>query len=92
MSAIIYKPTRSASQSGTAANEKWLLKFIHNGTRKIEPVMGWTSNRDMMQEVILKFDNQLEAENYAKKNNIEYQVVENNEHKMILRSYAENFK
>lgn len=92
MSAIIYKPTRSASQSGKANTEKWLLKFIHNGTRKIEPVMGWTSSRDMMQEVILKFNSQEEAEKYAQKNNIAYQVVENKEHKMILRSYAENFK
>ncbi len=92
MSAIIYKPTRSASQSGKAATEKWLLKFVHNGTRKIEPVMGWTSSRDMMQEVILKFNSQQEAEAYARKNNIEYQLIEENEHKMILRSYAENFK
>jgi len=92
MSAIIYKPTRSASQSGTAATQKWVLSFVHNGTRKIEPVMGWTSTKDTMQEVMLKFNSQEEAEAYAKQHNIEYQLIPNQKHKMILRSYASNFK
>ena len=92
MSAIIYKPTRSASQSGNAKADKWLLSFVHNGTRKIEPVMGWTSTKDTMQEVVLKFNSQQEAVSYAEKHNIDYQLIPHTEHKMILRSYASNFK
>jgi len=92
MHAIIYKPTRSASQSGKANHNHWLMRFVHDGTRKIEPVMGWTSTKDMMQEVIMRFVSLDSAMKYAKKNNIEYEVTPAQEHKLIIRSYAENFK
>lgn len=92
MDAIIYKPTRSAAQSGNASYNHWLLRFVHNGSRKIESVMGWTSTKDMSQEVILRFDSLAGAECYAKKNNIAYEVVPKEEHKLIIRSYADNFK
>jgi hypothetical protein len=92
MDAIICKPTKSASQSGTANTKQWLMKFVHNGSRKIEPVMGWISSRDMMQEVTLKFHSLEEAKRYAQKQNISYQIIPETKHQLILRSYAQNFK
>ena len=44
-----------------------------------------------MSEVKLEFSNKKQAINYAKKNNIDYYVVESQKSKIIKKSYAENF-
>ena len=64
MKAKIYKPAKTAMQSGRAKYNKWVLKF--------------SSKED--------------AINYAKKNNIDYEVLETSERKVINKSYADNFK
>jgi hypothetical protein len=92
MIAIIYKPTKSSMQSGKANTKKWLLSFEHDGSREIEPIMGWTASQDMMQEVHLEFSSLEQAISYAQKNKIDYQVIEPLSNKMVLQSYASNFK
>ena len=44
-----------------------------------------------MSEVKLKFSNKEQAINYAKKNNIDYYVVEPEKSKIIIKSYSDNF-
>ena len=53
--------------------------------------MGWESSRDTMSEVQLEFSTKDEAINYAKKNNIEYNLIEPQKRKIIKKSYADNF-
>ena len=53
--------------------------------------MGWESSRDTMSEVVLKFTTKEKAINYAKKNNIRYNLIEPKERKIIKKSYADNF-
>jgi hypothetical protein len=92
MQASIYKPTKTTMQSGTRNSEHWLLEFDHDGSRKIEPVMGWVSSQDMLQEVSLKFSNKETAIAFANKNNIEYEVVDPQQKKFVKQAYADNFK
>ena len=54
MQASIYKPTKTAMQSGTYNSTHWILEFVHDGSREIESVMGWVSSSDTMQEVTVK--------------------------------------
>ena len=62
-------------QSGKRNTKNWLLKFdtLDCG---VNPLMGWETSQDTMSEVKLEFSNKEQAINYAKKNNIDYYVVE----------------
>ena len=88
--AKIYKPTKTAMQSGTRNTKNWILEFdtLDSG---INPLMGWETSQDTMSEVKLEFSNKEQAINYAKKNNIDYYVLEPQKSKIIKKSYAENF-
>tara|TARA_Y100000590_G_scaffold59081_1_gene62621 strand:- start:241 stop:522 length:282 start_codon:yes stop_codon:yes gene_type:complete len=88
--AKIYKPSKTAMQSGKGNSKKWLLEFDTLDT-EIDPLMGWESSRDTMSEVKLEFVTKEEAINYVRKNNIEYYIVEPEKSKIIKKSYSDNF-
>ena len=88
--AKIYKPTRTAMQSGERNTKNWLLEFDTLNTG-VNPLMGWVSSKDTMSEVKLKFSTKNQAINYAKKNNIDYYIIEPQKHKIIKKSYTDNF-
>ncbi len=73
--AIIYKPSKTPMQSGIAKYNRWIIEFI---TEKpgINPLMGWESSTDTYSELELEFNNKALAIEYAKKNNINYEIVE----------------
>tara|TARA_B100001996_G_C18449156_1_gene511534 strand:- start:407 stop:694 length:288 start_codon:yes stop_codon:yes gene_type:complete len=88
--AKIYKPTKTAMQSGLRNTSKWLLEFDTQNTG-VNPLMGWETSKDTMSEVKLEFSTKENAIRYAKKNNIEYYVIEPQKRKIIKKSYADNF-
>ena len=53
--------------------------------------MGWESSEDTMGEVVLEFLSKEKAIEYAKNNNILYEVVEPKKSDFIIKSYADNF-
>tara|TARA_B110000116_G_scaffold136789_1_gene118696 strand:- start:915 stop:1208 length:294 start_codon:yes stop_codon:yes gene_type:complete len=88
--ARIYKPTKTAMQSGYGNTKSWLLEFetLNNSTY---PLMGWESSNDTMSEVKLYFSTKEDAINYAKKNDIYFNVIEPQKRKIIKKSYSDNF-
>ena len=88
--AKIYKPAKTAMQSGKRNTKNWILEFDTLNTG-INPLMGWETSQDTMSEIKLEFSNKDQAINYAKKNNIDYYVVEPQKNIIIKKSYAENF-
>ena len=70
MTARIYKPARSAMQSGHANTKEWALDYEPEQPPTIEPLMGWTSSADMKQEVRLYFDTKEEAIAYCERHGI----------------------
>jgi len=92
MQVRIYKPAKTAMQSGVRNTKHWLLEFTNNNGRFIEPVMGWTASKDMLNEVKMKFSTKEEAVDFAQANNYSYEVMEPEKKKLIKRSYADNFK
>ena len=88
--AKIYKPTKTAMQSGKRNTKNWLLEFDTLDTG-INLLMGWETSQDTMSEVKLEFPSKEQAINYAKKNNIDYYVVEPQKIKIIKKSYSDNF-
>ena len=92
MKAKIYKPSKTAMQSGRSKFNKWVLKFNNNRNQKKDSLMGWNGGSNTISQIELKFDTKEDAINYAKRNDIEYVVLESSERKVITKSYADNFK
>ena len=88
--AKIYKPSKTAMQSGTKKFDKWIIEFIteKNG---INPLMGWESSSDTYSELNLEFKTKELAIEYAKKNKIDYEIIEPKSRKINKKSYADNF-
>ena len=88
--AKIYKPTKTSMQSGKGNTKNWLLEFdtLNNGVNQL---MGWETSKDTMSEVKIQFFTKEQAISYAKKNNIEYYLIEPEESKIIKKSYSDNF-
>ena len=77
-------------QSGKGNTKNWILEFDTLDTG-INPLMGWETSKDTMSEVKLEFLSKDQAINYAKKNNIDYYVIEPQKQKIIKKSYSDNF-
>ena len=91
MLARIYRPAKTAMQSGKASSRGWRLEFEPASARTIDPLMGWTSSTDMNGQVRLTFDTREEAVAYAQRHGIPFQLVEPKEPKKIIKAYADNF-
>ena len=91
MKARIYKPARTAMQSGNANTKEWVLVYEPEEPREIEPLMGWTSSADMRQQVTLRFDNDEEAIAYCERLGIPYEVSRPPPDNRVIKSYADNF-
>jgi hypothetical protein len=91
MPARIYKPSKTAMQSGSANTKSWVLDFEPEAPRRVEPLMGWTSSGDMRQQVRLHFGTREEAIAYCERHGIVYQVFETTPVKRRAISYADNF-
>jgi hypothetical protein len=94
MTARIYRPSPSATQSGPGAAKPWRLNFDPESPRQIDPLMGWTSSGDMRQQIQLRFATKEEAVAFAERNGLPYRIEEPKENRAARRavSYADNFK
>jgi len=88
--AKIYKPSKTAMQSGTKKFNKWILEFITDQPG-INPLMGWESSTDTYSELNLEFSSKESAVEYAKKNKIDFELIEPKQRKIVKKSYADNF-
>lgn len=91
MTARIYRPAKTAMQSGQAKTREWQLDYEPDRAPEVEPLMGWTSTSDMNQQVRLRFATKDEAIAYCEKNGIAYQVFETHQTQRRGLSYADNF-
>ena len=88
--AKIYIPSKTATQSGRNNSKKWVLEFFKDNSN-YDHLMNWESTADTQSQVKLYFDDKDSAINYAKKNNINFDLVESKKTKQIIKSYADNF-
>ena len=61
MVARIFRPAKSAMQSGRAKTGRWMLVYDQDAPTSVEPLMGYTSSADMKQQIKLAFDTAEEA-------------------------------
>ena len=88
--AKIYIPNKNPMQSGNGKTDKWILEFETKDPTN-NPLMGWESSSDTYTELKLEFSTKELAINYAKKNKIDFEVLEPKIRKVVKKSYADNF-
>jgi hypothetical protein len=91
MKVRIYRPAKTAMQSGKAGVKRWVLEMEPEIGRFIEPIMGWTGSDDTKQQLKLRFETKEEAIAYATKRRFEADVEEPNLPAVKPKSYADNF-
>jgi hypothetical protein len=88
---IIYKPTKTATQSGLGNTKLWHLRIESSNLFYIDPLMGWVGSRDPKKQIILKFNSLEKAVFYAKKSNAKYVIEMPKNLKKVPKFYANNF-
>jgi hypothetical protein len=91
MFAKIFRPSKTAMQSGRAKTKQWTLQFEPRAAKRPDPLMGWASTDDTASQVKLSFETREQAVSYAKRHGIAFQVVEARETPRRMKSYADNF-
>ncbi|MBB5518695.1 ETC complex I subunit [Amphiplicatus metriothermophilus] len=92
MLARIYRPAKTAMQSGKAQTREWRLEFEAEAARRIDPLMGWTSGADTRAgQVRLSFASREEAVAYAERHAIPYVIEEPHPLAQRPKAYADNF-
>jgi hypothetical protein len=89
--ARIYQPTKNAMQSGKGKTNSWLLEFVPETPYFVEGLMGWSGMDDTTRELSMRFASKDAAIAYAKKNDMEFEVVMPNKSKQLRKAYADNF-
>ena len=77
-------------QSGLAKTNKWIIEFKTKDSG-VDPLMGWESSTDTLTELKLEFSTKKLAIDYAKKNKIDFELIEPQKRKIVKKSYADNF-
>jgi hypothetical protein len=90
--ARIYRPSKTAMQSGRWLSRNWLLEYEPATRRNPDPLMGWSSAQDTLNQVKLRFLTLDEAVAFAKKRGLDYTIIEPQAHTPKVKSYADNFR
>ena len=92
MKAKIYRPSRSAMQSGKGKTKNWVLEYETLSARRPEALMGWTASEDTLNQVRLRFETLEAARAFADKKGFAYTVLNARDKKIRPRNYGDNFK
>jgi hypothetical protein len=88
----IYRPAKTAMQSGIAKTLCWVFEYEPATPREPDPLMGWASAGDTLNEVRLKFATLDAAVEFARKRGLEYTVIPPEQRTIRPKSYADNFR
>ena len=93
MTARIYKPARTAMQSGYARTRDWIVEYVPEKGKPIDPLMGWVGSTETTSQVRLSFDTREEATAYCERHGIAYQLFEPKPRRAVIRpnGYGDNF-
>ena len=62
-------------QSGLGKTDKWIIEF-ETSDSGINPLMGWETSTNTLSELNLEFSSKEMAIDYAKKNKIDFEIIE----------------
>ena len=88
---LIYKPAKTATQSGLAKTNLWHIEFEPHDGLKPENLMGWVSSKDTRRQLRLEFKSLDEAIYFAKSKGLKYTIATPTQKRFRPKSYALNF-
>ena len=91
MTIKIYKPSKTAMQSGLGKTKKWLAEYISDVDNVKDTLMGWNSSLDTQSQIKIFFETKEQAIAWAKNNNYQFNVEAPKIKKIKPKSYASNF-
>ena len=91
MRARLYQPPKNAMQSGWAKTHVWVLEFVNGSRKQPDPLMGWIGGGDTQAQVRLTFESREEAEAYAQRAGLDYEVELPQNRRVRPKAYADNF-
>jgi hypothetical protein len=74
--ALIFRPAHSVTMSAPRRKRQWKLQFERRSPLRLEPLMGWTEDDDPLAQVELSFDSAEAAVAYARRQGLQYTVME----------------
>ncbi len=92
MTARIYQPSRSVTQSGLGRTREWVLEYEPATPRVPEPLMGWISSADSLNQVRLRFATQEAAVAYAERNELAFSIQNAAARRIRPKSYTDRFR
>lgn len=87
----IYRPSKTAMQSGRFNTQKWVLEFEPSDRLSTDSLMGWSGSHDTSRQLKMKFPTKEDAIAYAKRRGLSYRVQDPKERVVQPRAYADNF-
>ena len=88
----IFKPAKTAMQSGKAKTRLWQLQVLDGTIQTKDPLIGYHGGSSTKNQIKPQFDTKEDAINFAKSKNYDYEVIEASARKITKKSYADNFK
>ncbi|MBI5165917.1 MAG: ETC complex I subunit [Magnetospirillum sp.] len=93
MQVRIYRPAKTAMQSGRAGNAaSWVLEHEPLAPKRADRLMGWLGSSDTTQQLRLKFATREQAVAYAKRKGLDYVVTGEATRVSHPKNYADNFR
>jgi ETC complex I subunit conserved region len=91
MVARIYRPAKTATQSGRAKTRDWILEMEPKSPKEPDPLCGWIGSDDTEQQIRINFPTKEAAIAFARREGMDFRL--HDPHARIVRpkSYAENF-
>ena len=86
----IFKPAKTAMQSGQGNTKDWVLESEPT-PKVVDPLMGWTGARSTMEQVRLSFDTVDDAKAHAERKGWQYSVEQPKERPIRPKAYSDNF-
>ncbi|WP_173980424.1 ETC complex I subunit [Magnetospirillum sp. UT-4] len=87
----VYRRSPGTVQSGPAHTSDWIVEFEPRLRPGIEPLMGWTSSADPLQQVRMTFADLESALTYCQRRGLVPDVQKPPVRRHRTRSYADNF-
>ena len=95
MTAKIFKPSKSAMQSGRKGKIsrgcEWVLTYARQSAATPDHLMGWQSSSDTARQVRIYFPDLGSAISYAVSHDINYVVQKPKSRRVQPKAYADNF-
>jgi len=89
----IYRPAKTAMQSGRAKTKQWLLEFEPGAREEADPLMGWAGSADTRNQVRMFFATKDEAIAFAERAGYAYVVTDDAPPRRPKpKSYSDNFR